>query len=154
MPDDAPSDTRRMVITTHNLCKSFGPVRAVSNLSLQIAAGEIFGFLGPNGAGKTTTIRLLLGFLRPSGGTATVLGRDAWREAARAHEQIGYLPGDVRLYDFMTGAAFLTLLARLRGHRGIAPGEKLAERLGLDLTRRIKTYSRGTRQKLGLVQAL
>jgi ABC-2 type transport system ATP-binding protein len=143
-----------MVITTKSLSKCFGAVPAVSGLSLQIAEGEIFGFLGPNGAGKTTTIRLLLGFLRPSGGTATVLGRDAWREAAQAHEQIGYLPGDVRLYDFMTGADFLALMARLRGLRGIAAGRQLAERLGLDLAPRIKTYSRGTRQKLGLVQAL
>lgn len=143
-----------MVITTNNLGKSFGRVAAVSGLSLEVGEGEVFGFLGPNGAGKTTTIRLLLGFLRPSAGTATVLGRDAWREAARAHEQIGYLPGDARLYDFMTGAEFLTLMARLRGLREIGPGRRLAERLGLDLSRRIKTYSRGTRQKLGLVQAL
>jgi ABC-2 type transport system ATP-binding protein len=145
---------RRMVITTDNLGKSFGRVLAVSNLSLAIAEGEIFGFLGPNGAGKTTTMRLLLGFLRPSTGTATVLGWDAWRQAARAHEQVGYLPGDARLYDFMTGTEFLTLMARLRGRGEIGPGRRLAERLGLDLSRRIKTYSRGTRQKLGLVQAL
>jgi ABC-2 type transport system ATP-binding protein len=143
-----------MVITTDNLGKSFGRVRAVSNLSLAIAEGEIFGFLGPNGAGKTTTMRLLLGLLRPSTGTATVLGWDAWRHAARAHEQVGYLPGDARLYDFMTGTEFLTLMARLRGRGEIGPGRRLAERLGLDLSRRIKTYSRGTRQKLGLVQAL
>jgi ABC-2 type transport system ATP-binding protein len=144
----------RMVITTDNLGKSFGQVLAVSNLSLEIAEGEIFGFLGPNGAGKTTTMRLLLGLLRPSAGTATVLGRDAWRQAAPAHEQVGYLPGDARLYDFMTGTEFLTLIARLRGRREIGPGRRLAERLGLDLSRRVKTYSRGTRQKLGLVQAL
>jgi ABC-2 type transport system ATP-binding protein len=143
-----------MVITTKNLGKSFGSVRALSGLSLEIAEGEIFGFLGPNGAGKTTTIRLLLGFLRPSAGSATILGWDSWREPARAHEEIGYLPGDVRLYDFMTGAAFLTLMARLRGRWEIDSGRRLAERLGLDLSRRIKTYSRGTRQKLGLVQAL
>jgi ABC-2 type transport system ATP-binding protein len=143
-----------MVITTDNLGKSFGRVLAVSNLSLNIAEGEIFGFLGPNGAGKTTTIRLLLGFLRPSTGTAAVLGWDAWREAARAHEQVGYLPGDPRLYDFMTGMEFLTLMARLRGRGEIGPGRRLAERLGLDLSCRIKTYSRGTRQKLGLVQVL
>ena len=145
---------RRMVITTDNLGKSFGRVRAVSNLSLAIAEGEIFGFLGPNGAGKTTTMRLLLGLLRPSTGTATVLGWDAWRQAARAHERVGYLPGDARLYDFMTGTEFLTLMARLRGRGEIGPGRRLAEHLGLDLSRRIKTYSRGTRQKLGLVQAL
>jgi ABC-2 type transport system ATP-binding protein len=143
-----------MVISTDNLGKSFGRVVAVADLSLEIAEGEIFGFLGPNGAGKTTTMRLLLGLLRPSAGTATVLGWDAWRQAARAHEQLGYLPGDARLYDFMTGTEFLALMARLRGRREIGPGRRLAERLGLDLSRRIKTYSRGTRQKLGLVQAL
>src|SRR5262245_58356107 len=143
-----------MVITTNNLSKFFGRVPAVSDLSLQIAEGEIFGFLGPNGAGKTTTIRLLLGFLRPSAGTATVLGWDAWREGARAHEQVGYLPGDARLYGFMTGAEFLALLARLRGREDVEAGRRLAERLGLDLSRRIKTYSRGMRQKLGLLQAM
>jgi ABC-2 type transport system ATP-binding protein len=143
-----------MVITTDNLSKSFRRVLAVSSLSLEIAEGEIFGFLGPNGAGKTTTMRLLMGFLRPSAGTATVLGWDAWREMARAHEQVGYLPGDARLYDFMTGAEFLALMARLRGRRETGAGSALAERLGLDLSRRIKTYSRGTRQKLALLQAL
>jgi ABC-2 type transport system ATP-binding protein len=143
-----------MVITTDKLGKSFGSVRALSGLSLEIAGGEIFGFLGPNGAGKTTTIRLLLGFLRPSAGSATILGWDSWRDSARAHEETGYLPGDVRLYDFRTGAEFLMLMARLRGRWEIDYGRRLAERLGLDLSRRIKTYSRGTRQKLGLVQAL
>jgi ABC-2 type transport system ATP-binding protein len=143
-----------MVITTENLGKCFGRTLAVSGVSLGVVEGEVFGFLGPNGAGKTTTIRLLLGFLRPSTGTATVLGCDAWRETARVHEQVGYLPGDARLYDFMTGTEFLTLMARLRGQRDLSAGRELAERLELDLCRRIKTYSRGTRQKLGLVQAL
>src|SRR5262249_51885211 len=119
-PGPAGRSLRRMVIITDNLSKSFGPVLAVSGLSLAIGEGEIFGFLGPNAAGKTTTIRLLLGFLRPSAGAATVLGWDAWRQAARAHEQLGYLPGDARLYDFMTGTEFLTLLARLRGRRGLS----------------------------------
>src|SRR5262249_12834277 len=143
-----------VVISTDNLGKRFGRTLAVSGVSLGVGEGEIFGFLGPNGAGKTTTIRLLLGFLRPSAGRATVLGCDAWREAARVHEQVGYLPGDARLYDFMTGTGFLTMMARLRGQRDISAGRALAERLGLDLSPRIKTYSRGTRQKLGLVQAL
>jgi ABC-2 type transport system ATP-binding protein len=143
-----------MVIVTRNLFKSFRSTRAVSDLCLEIAEAEIFGFLGPNGAGKTTTIRLLLGFLRPTCGTATVLGQDSWRDSARVHEEVGYLPGDARPYDFLTGREFLTLLARLRGRPDIRRGEALAERLGLDLSRRIKTYSRGTRQKLGIVQAL
>ena len=143
------------IIETFNLTKSYGRVNALSDLSLQIHEGEIFGFLGPNGAGKTTTIRLLLGFLKPTQGRATILGLDTWRDAVRVHEQVGYVPGDVRLYEYMTGQQFLDMLNGLRRvGNGLRAVPILAERLQLDLSRRIKTYSKGMKQKLGLIQAL
>jgi ABC-2 type transport system ATP-binding protein len=156
------------IIETSNLTKSYGRVAALSNLSLQICEGEIFGFLGPNGAGKTTTIRLLLGLLKPTQGRATVSGLDAWRDAVHVHKLVGYVPGDVRLYEYMTGQQLLDMLSGLRrvgnGLRAVPTVGTarsplptipvLAERLQLDLSRRIKTYSKGMKQKLGLMQAL
>lgn len=143
--------SRPPVVETRRLSKSYGAVRAVAELDLVVERGEILGYLGPNGAGKTTTIRLLLGLLRPSMGEARAFGLDCWRESVTVRRRLGYLPGDVRLYDALTGRELLALLGRLRG---VAPRmEELAERLRLDLSRRIKTYSKGMKQKLGLIQA-
>jgi ABC-2 type transport system ATP-binding protein len=115
------------------------------------------GYLGPNGAGKTTTIRILMGTLRASSGRAEILGCDAWAERTRAHGWVGYLPGDFVADEQLTGRQYLSYLASLRGGAG-APGPgaeavRLAERLGLDLSRRWGTLSSGNRQKLGIVQA-
>jgi ABC-2 type transport system ATP-binding protein len=142
----------RDVVQTRALAKNYGAFAALRGIDLAIERGEILGFLGPNGAGKTTTIRLLLGLLRPSAGEARVLGLDCWRDAVAIKRRIGYLPGDVRFYDSLTGRRFLELLAGLRN----VPTryDELAERLGLDLSRRIKAYSKGMKQKLGLIQAV
>ena len=140
------------VVEALGLTKWYGQHRALVDLDLQVPRGEILGFLGPNGAGKTTTIRLLLGFLKPTMGSAQVFGLDAWTQSVRIKRRVGYLPGDARFYEAMTGRAFLSLLSRLRGAEG-APS-RLAERLGLDLDRRVKAYSKGMKQKLGLIQAL
>jgi ABC-2 type transport system ATP-binding protein len=140
------------VIETTGLTKYYGPRRGVEDVDLGVHEGEAFGFLGPNGAGKTTTIRLLLGFLRATRGTVRVLGRDAFDDAPRIHEQIGYLGSDPGFLGELTGAEQLDYLARLRNLPRTA-WHPLAERLELDPTVRIKRLSRGNRQKVGVVAA-
>jgi ABC-2 type transport system ATP-binding protein len=141
-------------IETFELSKTYGKdVRALVGLDLRVEHGEVFGYLGPNGAGKSTTIRLLLGLIRPSGGRAAVLGVDAWREGVAARQRVGYLPGDLRLSDRLTGNDQLASLTRLRGSVDARLRDELCERLGVVLDRPIRHLSKGNRQKLGLVQA-
>jgi ABC-2 type transport system ATP-binding protein len=139
-------------IATRGLTKHFGRVKAVADLDLEVARGQILGFLGPNGAGKTTTIRMLMGFLRPTAGQIHVLGARPGDVAVR--DRIGYLPGDLRIDPTMTGAHLFAWYGRLRGRHNPARVEELAERLDLDPTRPFGTLSKGNRQKVGIVQAL
>jgi ABC-2 type transport system ATP-binding protein len=139
-------------VEIRGLTKTYGSLRALRGIDLSIARGEIFGYLGPNGAGKTTTLRILLGLLRPTSGSARVFGLDCWDDRVAIKRRLGYLAGDVRLYGSLTGRELLDLLDRLRG--GGAHYRGLAERLRLDLGQRVKSYSKGTKQKLGIVQAL
>ena len=143
-------------IQTEGLTKHYGSVRALTGLSLEVRPGEIFGFLGPNGAGKSTTIRALLGFLHATSGTARVLGLDVASESVAIRRRTGYLPGGIALYDSLSGEDALDYLADLQGEPASRRAE-LCERLQLsshDLKRRIRDYSRGMRQKLGVIQAL
>jgi len=141
-------------ILTVRLSKTYGKtVNALVDLDLRVEPGEVFGYLGPNGAGKSTTIRLLLGLIRPSGGTATLFGIDSWRQAVEAHRRVGYLPGDLRLSDRLTGEEQLGSLARLRGGVDERLRAALCDRLGVVLDRPIRQLSKGNRQKLGIVQA-
>jgi beta-exotoxin I transport system ATP-binding protein len=140
-------------IETSGLSKTYGGgVRALDGLDLRVERGEVFGYLGPNGAGKSTSIRLLLGLIHPTAGRATVLGRDVRREGVAARRGVGYLPGDLRLADRLTGRAQLDSLARLRGTE-TPLRDALCERFGVVLDRPIRELSKGNRQKLGLVQA-
>ncbi len=141
------------IIATTNLTKEYGSARGIRDVSLTVNEGEVFGFLGPNGAGKTTTIRLLLGLLRPTGGSATIGGHDCWTDSTAAKRLIGYLPGEFSFDPGLTGAQILTYLGNLRGGVDRAHQRSLIERLGLDPTRRFRDYSRGNKQKVGLVQA-
>ena len=141
-------------ILTFGLTKSYGPVLALDGLQLTVEQGDIFGFLGPNGAGKTTTIRLLLDFIRPSSGRAAVLGHDTQRESLAVRRRVGYLAGDVSLYESMTGEGLLSLLDDLRGGGCLQHARQLADRLDLALHRKIGEHSSGMRQKLALVAAL
>ncbi|MBI4295180.1 MAG: ABC transporter ATP-binding protein [Chloroflexi bacterium] len=143
-----------MVICTHGLTKYYGKIRGIEGLDLEVRAGEIFGFLGSNGAGKTTTIRLLLGLLRPSHGQAEIFGLDVERRSPQIRRQIGYIPGDVSFYEGLSGEEMLNLLGRLHPSPSVRRRRELAERLELDMGRKIKTYSRGMKQKLAIVQAL
>jgi len=141
------------VIEAQGLTKSYGKRRGVTDLTLAVPAGEVFGFLGPNGAGKTTTIRTLLGFLRPSSGRAALFGTDVVGHTAALHRRIGYLPGELALYEKMTGHDLLTYFGHLRGSSDLTYATTIAERLGADLSRPIRTLSKGNKQKIGLVQA-
>lgn len=143
-------------IVTRGLGKRYGPVQALRDLSLQVEEGEVFGFLGPNGAGKTTTIRLLLGLLHSSAGSAEVLGARVGASRASARADIGYLPGELSLWPAFTGRYTLDFLAALSG-RPAVDGAALLAALGLtaaELARPVRTYSDGMKQKLGIVQAL
>ncbi|WP_175439139.1 ABC transporter ATP-binding protein [Streptomyces vilmorinianum] len=143
-------------IALHGLTKRYGSVVGIETLSLTVGAGEVFGFLGPNGAGKTTTLRCLTGLLRPTAGQVRVLGLDPVADHPRLAPALGYLPGELRLYPELTGAQTLDLLTALQGAPSPRRGE-LCARLELsdrDLRRPVQGYSRGMKQKLGLVQAL
>ena len=140
------------LIAGHRLTKRFGRLIAVSDLTLEVAGGQIVGFLGPNGAGKTTTIRMLMGFLRPTGGAATVAGAPAGHIGVRG--RIGYLPGDLRVDPAMTATQLLSWYGRLRGRHDQRRVDELTGRLGLDPSRPFGALSKGNRQKVGIVQAL
>jgi ABC-2 type transport system ATP-binding protein len=141
-------------IRAEGLTKSYGRKRGIIDVDLEVRRGEIFGYLGPNGAGKSTTIRLLLDLIRPTRGTASVLGQPAHGSAVKLRREIGYLPGEMTLYPRMTGRELFQYFAALRGMRDLAHAEELAERLGCELDRPIKALSHGNKQKVGLVQAL
>ena len=126
----------------------------VEELTLSVPEGALFGFLGPNGAGKTTTIRVLMGFLRPTAGQARIFGLDTWRLTARITAEVGYLPGDLRLYPWLTCRSALRMFGKVRQRDLMSSGMDLAERFDLEPDLRVRQMSRGTRQKLGLVLAL
>jgi len=141
-------------IETSGLSKTYGDqVLALSELDLRVERGEVFGYLGPNGAGKSTTIRVLLDLIRPTAGGASLLGLDSRRDGVRARRQVGYLPGDLRLYDRLTASEQLDSLARLRGGVDAKLRDQLCERFGVVLDRPIRQLSKGNRQKVGVVQA-
>jgi ABC-2 type transport system ATP-binding protein len=139
------------VVHAEQLTKNYGQNRGIVDVDFSVEAGEVFGFLGPNGAGKTTTIRLMLDLIRPTRGRLSVFGLDSRRDSVAIRRRLGYLPGDLRLYERMTGRELLRFFGHLR--RAGKRGDDLAQRLDLDLDRRIKELSRGNRQKVGLVQA-
>jgi len=139
-------------IAIDNLVKSYGTVAAVRQLSMRVERGEIFGFLGPNGAGKTTTIRCMLDGIRPTAGTIRIAGLDAQRDTLAVHRCIGYLPGDVRLPGSMTGKQVIAYFARLQGREPVRLNDLIA-RFDVETTRPLKGYSKGMRQKIGIVLA-
>src|SRR5438552_7977422 len=117
-----------MLLRTENLTKDYGRFRALDTLNLAVAPGEIFGLLGPNGSGKTTALRLLLGFLRPTSGSAFIAGHDCWHDSVAARRQVAYLPGELRLSENMTGRRLVRFLCRLRGQTRDSDIDSLARR--------------------------
>ncbi len=147
------------VIQTHNLSKFYYKNRtekivALKDLNLTVQPGEIFGYLGPNGAGKTTTIRLLLDLIRPTGGKAAMFGQDTQQNSVELHKRIGFLPGELNLWKNLTGAQVVDYIGRIRGSLDMQYVRSLTDRLQLDLSIRIRSYSSGNKRKLGLVLAM
>jgi ABC-2 type transport system ATP-binding protein len=142
------------VIQTEKLTKYYGAHRGVIDVDLEINQGEIFGFLGPNGAGKTTTIRVLLDLIRPTSGTARVFDIVSNEDPVAIHRRVGYVPGEFALYDRLTGKQTLEYFANLRGGVDRSYQSSLIERFELDPSRRFKEYSKGNKQKVGVIIAL
>lgn len=141
-------------IRTHGLAKRFGAVQALAPLDLEVHRGEVLGCLGPNGAGKTTTIRLLLGFLRPTSGRAELFGLDTHRDTVAAHQRLAYVAGETNLWPSLTGAETLHLLGQVQGRVDVAFRDELIERFAFDPSKTVRSYSKGNRQKLGLIAGL
>lgn len=141
------------VIETTRLVKNFGPTSALAGLDLSVTPGEIHGFLGPNGAGKSTTLRILLGLIRPTSGTAHVFGLDPWDDPALAHRDVAYVPGDVSLWPNLSGGEVIDLLTGLRGGADERLRRELIDEFDFDPRRKARTYSKGNRQKAALIAA-
>jgi len=140
------------VIETNNLTKYYGKIKGVENLTFSVKRGEIFGFLGPNGAGKTTTIRTLLGYLYPTRGTATIFGKNIIEKNVEIKKEVAYIPGDLNIYGHLTGKQFLDYFASLR-NREMVLFDELLDIFEVPLQRKVKGYSKGMKQKLGIIQA-
>lgn len=153
-PQQRPRTVTTNAIQLRGLTRSYGARRGISDVNLEVREGSLYGFLGPNGAGKTTAIRVLLGFLKPTQGDARALGLDCWRESAKIKQDVGAIPGDLRLWPWLNGHSALALFGRVRGRDLRAQGRELADELELDLSVRVRRMSRGMRQKLGLILAL
>jgi ABC-2 type transport system ATP-binding protein len=143
-----------MLIHTEQLTKNYGRLCALDHLALEVRPGEIVGILGPNGSGKSTALRLLLGFLKPTSGQAEIAGHDCWRDSVQARRQVAYLPGELRLYENMTGRQLVRFLSQLRQQMVRDDVDKLASRLDLDLDRPIAQLSSGMKRKVALLQVL
>src|ERR1700736_5555438 len=133
----SPCERPAMLLRTEHLTKHYGRRRALDDLNLEVAPGEVFGLLGPNGSGKSTALRLLLGFLRPTSGKAAVAGHDCWQESVAVRRHVAYLPGELRLYENMTGRQLIQFLGRLRGRGKSGDVDALARRFDIDLDRPI-----------------
>jgi len=140
------------IIETHGLTKYYGKIRGIEDVSFTVKPGEIFGFLGPNGAGKTTTIRTLLGFLKPTRGEAYIFGLDITEDEAAIKQDVGYIPGDLNLYSHLTGGQFLDYFTSLRNSDTYLLDDLLSI-FDVPLDRKIKGYSKGMKQMVGIIQA-
>ena len=142
------------LLVADKLTKSYGSFRALHDLTLAVAPGEVVGLLGPNGSGKSTALRLMLGFLRPTAGRATVGGFDCWTDGVEARRRVAYLPGELRLYDTMTGRRLVTFLGRLRGDPPGPEMDALAKKLDIDIDRPLTHMSSGMKRKVALLTVL
>ena len=143
-----------VALRVEGLAKRFGRVQALAPLDLEVATGEVIGYLGPNGAGKTTTIRLLLGMLQPTSGRAEIFGLDVQRETVSAHRRLAYVAGETSLWPSLTGQETLHLLGRVQGRVDPAYRDELIERFAFDPSKKVRSYSKGNRQKIGLIAGL
>lgn len=142
------------IIEINNLKKNFGKVEALKSISFQVKSGEVVGFIGPNGAGKSTTIRILLGIIRSDAGNAEIFGKDVWKDSFEIHKRVSYVPGEVSLWGNLTGGEIIDLFMKLHGFGDEAKRDYLIERFELNPRKKAKSYSKGNRQKVGLIAAL
>lgn len=141
------------ILTVRDLSKKFGTFEALKKVDLQVESGEVMGFIGPNGAGKSTTIRILLGMLKATSGSAQIFGRDVWSDAVEIHKRLAYVPGDVNLWPNLTGGEVIDLFLSLQGSPDRAERDRLIARFELDPSKKCRTYSKGNRQKIALISA-
>lgn len=142
------------LIEINNLQKSFGKFQALKDVSFAVAPGEVVGFIGPNGAGKSTTIRTILGILKKDAGHVQVFGKDAWQDSIEIHKRLSYVPGDVALWGNLTGGEIIDLFMKLHGGGNLQKRDELIQKFELDPRKKAKSYSKGNRQKVGLIAAL
>src|SRR5690625_3080677 len=142
------------IVKVKGLQKKFGRIQALSDVTFTVEAGEVVGFIGPNGAGKSTTIRILLGIIKRDVGNAIIFGRDVWKESLEIHKRISYVPGDVSLWGNLTGGEIIDLFMKLHGNGNKKKRDYLINRFELDPKKKAKSYSKGNRQKVGLIAAL
>lgn len=142
------------IVKVQGLQKKFGKFQALYDVSFTVGAGEVVGFIGPNGAGKSTTIRTLLGIIQRDAGQVEIFGKDAWKDSLAIHSRISYVPGDVALWPNLTGGEIIDLFIKLHGGGDQKKREQLIERFELDPKKKAKSYSKGNRQKVGLIAAL
>jgi ABC-2 type transport system ATP-binding protein len=143
-----------MLLQTVHLTKDYGHFRALDDFNLTVGPGEIFGLLGPNGSGKSTAIRLMLGFMRPTSGHARIAGHDCWTDSVAVRQHVAYLPGELRLYENMTGRQLVRFLCRLRGREPQGDVDLMARRLDIDLDRPLVQLSSGMKRKVALLLVL
>lgn len=143
-----------MLLHTEGLTKDYGRNRALDHLDVEVRPGEVFGLLGPNGSGKSTALRLLMGFLRPTAGRASIAGHDCWHDSVSARRHVAYLPGELRLYENLTGQELIQFLSRLRGRTPTSEIEFLARRFDIDLGRPLAELSSGMKRKVALLQVM
>lgn len=142
------------IVKIQNLQKRFGKTEALVDVSFSVNSGEVVGFIGPNGAGKSTTIRTLLGIIKRNAGEVTIFGKDVWKESLEIHKRISYVPGDVSLWDNLSGGAIIDFFIKLHGKGNKEKRDYLIKRFELDPKKKAKGYSKGNRQKVGLIAAL
>ena len=142
------------IVKIENLAKRFGKIYALKDVSFEIYPGEVVGFIGPNGAGKSTTIRIMLGLLKKSRGIVSLFDKDAWRDSLDIHKSVAYVPGDLTLWENLTGGQTIDLLMKLHGNGDETKKQELVKRFNLDLSKKVKSYSKGNGQKVGLIAAL
>ncbi|MFP3888459.1 ABC transporter ATP-binding protein [Priestia filamentosa] len=136
------------------LQKKYKSTQALKNVTMDLKRGEVLGFIGPNGAGKSTTIRILLGIIKSSGGTAKIFGKDVWKDSIEIHKRLAYVPGDVNLWPNLTGGEIIDVFMRLQGTKNEARRDELIHKFQLDPKKKARTYSKGNRQKVALIAAL
>jgi ABC-2 type transport system ATP-binding protein len=142
------------IVSIQGLQKTFGKFHALSDVNFTVNAGEVVGFIGPNGAGKSTTIRILLGIIKRDAGNAKIFGKDVWKDSLEIHKRISYVPGDVTLWGNLTGGEIIDLFLKLHGSGDKQKRDYLIKRFELDPKKKAKGYSKGNRQKVGLIAAL